>query len=172
MLLAAVLAGGFLLQGIRIRAGRARSWQRLYWNERLPRYYRKAPLTFLAIGVIIVVALAGVVADRVGLTPWGAGVTFAAVIAFIALVPVLMRWPPSWLKPAWLRAAGAELVRDPARRPSMADRADGNLSERDYRIGWAFLIALVIGWATFSWPPVVLIGVGLAGVILYADRPR
>ena len=172
VLLAAGFGLVFFVQGIRIRAGISRGWQRLYWNRNLPVYYRNASLTFLPISLLIVVALVGVALDSVGLVPWGAWVTLLALVGFITIVPYFMFRPPTWLKPKWLREEEARIEADPSRQMRLATGSGETLSARDYRLGVALLIIAIAAWIIFAWPPVVLLGLGLGGGLLYARRPR
>lgn len=169
--LAFALGAILTVVGVLIRTGRGRMWANLYWDEALPSYQRHTPFVFLPMGVLIWLGLVGVALEVLGVRG-GAYLTLVAAIAFITVIPFLMLHPPRWLKPTWLIEEERLSAADPEYRARLAQAHRRHYSSSEYRKAWALIVVLAAGSIVFAWSPAVLIGLGIAGAILYARRPR
>ncbi len=171
-LFAAALGTAALTAGVLVRTGRLRGWLWTYWDTSMPSAQRAGALLLLPAGVIILVGVLGAAMEATGLSPLGIALTFAALLAFIVVMPVVMSRPPSWLKPRWLRDLEARATADPALRSRLSESRRHEFARRDYRLAWTLLLSALVASIVLSWPPVVLIGIGVASAALYARRPR
>jgi hypothetical protein len=171
-ILAAAIGIASLMAGLLIRAGRLRWWLRTYWDAALPAAQRAGGLVLLPMGVLFLVGVLGVVLEWKGLSPFGMSLAFAALVTFIVVMPFIWSRPPAWLKPRWLRDQEVRARADPAFRAELIRSHERRFSRREYRAAWSILIALGVASLLLGWPPVVLLGLGIAGATVYARRPR
>lgn len=171
-ILFAILGIASLVAGLLVRAGRLRWWLRTYWDTSLPSAQRAGGLVLLPMGAMFLVGVLGVILEAARVSPFGLLLGFAALVAFIVLMPVVWSRPPAWLKPTWLREQERRAAVDPVYRAQLVGSQERRYSTAEYRKAWLLLLAVGIAAVVFGWPPVVLLGLGIAGATLYARRPR
>ena len=158
-----VLGAACLVLGIRIRAGKSRTFFRYY---RTAVIWRNAPFALIPFGVWLVAGAGAIIASN---TDAGIAAALLTPVAFVALM-VSFVWlfkPPTFMKPRWLTEAETGAAREPAtgaRRIYLPPLAYWGL--------WVATAVIFALFVAFAWSWGVLVGLGAAISLLAVHTPK